>query len=1049
MYNSHAVFHSKSGKRNILIVDDELINREILSVILKDEYDVILAEDGEAALREIVENADTLSAILLDLIMPGIGGVEVLKRIKADPELKHIPVLVASADQTKEIECLDAGAGDFINKPYPEPGVILARVRRSIELAEDRQIIQSTERDPLTGLYNCEYFYRYAEQFDQFHKDMSMDAIMLDINHFSILNERYGRAYADDILRKVAEKAREIVHSIGGIVCRRDADVFLIYCPHIEDYRGIMESASKALSLEQNAGGRVRLRMGVYSEVDKSLDIERRFDRAKTAADSVRNSVTRNIGMYDDRLYKADLYAEQLIEDFHKAIEEKQFLVYYQPKFDIRPETPVLNSAEGLVRWKHPELGLISPGVFIPLFEENGLIQELDHYVWEEAAGQIRRWKEKIGFSVPVSVNISRVDMYDSTVAFFLQEILENNGLTAKDLHLEVTESAYAEDSKQIIEMVKKLRMMGHEVEMDDFGSGYSSLNMLSEMPIDCLKLDMQFVRTAFSGEKDLRLLELIMGIADHMHVPVIAEGVETEEQLEGLKEIGCDFVQGYYFSPPIPADEFENFLVERKAQAEAEQVSDQTEKKKNASKSSYEKNKRKETFRERISRTFNISMGKASIVFAFIAIILAAALFLCDSMVTQGYIRTDKSNERYILARQAATSMEMGSDYLTERVRSFVVSADITYLKEYFEEAEVTKSRDNAVAELEELLGDDTSTAYEHLSRALAFSNELMDLEYHAMKLVLESGAVVYDPADVPDVVKNYVLLPEEYALTPNEMREKSVQLVYGDEYEAYKNQIRNNTSECTDDLIAESYQLREESARSMETLLTVQTILIIAVIIIILIIIVFIIIWIKNPLSEMVKRMRAKKRIYASGASELRYVSDTHNEIYEENRKAHERLNYGATHDSLTGLYNRSAYEIMSRDLDLGQTALIIVDVDKFKSINDTYGHAVGDIVLKNVAKTLENNFRSDDMIFRVGGDEFVIIMTRADSSMGNQVKSKFEQMNMMLQKPKGDVPPVSLSVGVAFSDRENPEGDIFKDADTALYRVKNAGRCGCEVY
>ncbi len=182
--------------------------------------------------------------------------------------------------------------------------------------------------------------------------------------------------------------------------------------------------------------------MGVYSNVDKSLELERRFDRAKIASDSVRNSFTRNIGIYDDTLRKAELYSEQLIEDFPRAIDEKQFKVFFQPKFNITGEKPFLAGAEGLVRWQHPELGLISPGVFIPLFEENGLIQKLDHYIWREAARQIRVWKDTVGFTVPVSVNVSRVDMYDANIVYTLLDILDESKLEASDLHLEVTESA-------------------------------------------------------------------------------------------------------------------------------------------------------------------------------------------------------------------------------------------------------------------------------------------------------------------------------------------------------------------------------------------------------------------------------------------------------------------------------------------------------------------------------------------------------------------------------------------------------------------------------
>ena len=206
---------------------------------------------------------------------------------------------------------------------------------------------------------------------------------------------------------------------------------------------------------------------------------------------------------------------------------------------------------------------MVSPGVFIPLFENNGLIYRLDSYVWTEAAAQIRDWRMRLGIRLPVSVNVSRIDLYEPKLIDQLREITEQNGLSPHDLLLEITESAYTEDSAQIIERVRQLREIGFRVEMDDFGSGYSSLNMLSTLPVDALKLDMQFIRTAFMDRKDTRLLEAMIQLAEAFEVPTIAEGVETAEQVFTLKAMGCDIIQGYYFSRPLPASDFERFLMD------------------------------------------------------------------------------------------------------------------------------------------------------------------------------------------------------------------------------------------------------------------------------------------------------------------------------------------------------------------------------------------------------------------------------------------------------------------------------------------------------
>lgn len=554
-------FKTRNGKKLILVVEDEVINREMLKVILEDDYDILFAEDGLKALDIIEENKEVLSVILLDLMIPGIDGKHLLVRIKDDASTVNIPVIVMTADQKSEVECLDLGAVDFIPKPYPAKPVILARIRRTIELNEDRQIIKVTERDNLTGLYNRDYFLQYCQQHDKLHPEKAMDAIIVDINHFRMINERYGKAYGDEVLINVGEQLRQYINEKGGIVCRRNGDIFLAYCPHLEDYETIAENAS--IKLGNDSENRIRVRMGIYPDVDKSVDIERRFDRAKLASDTIRNSFNKKTAVYDKQMYEKEMYEVQLIESFPKAVKDEQFVVYYQPKFNIQGERSVLASAEALVRWSHPELGMISPGDFIPLFETNGLILHLDRYVWTMVAKQLRAWKDKYGFTIPVSVNVSRVDMFDPELLESFRQLLAEYQLTTSEFLLEITESAYTQDSNQIITKVSELRDMGFKIEMDDFGTGYSSLNMISTLPIDALKIDMRFIRDAFKENKDTRIIEVIIDIADYLKVPVIAEGVETEQQLSSLKEMGCDIVQGYYFSKAIPAEEFARFIEE------------------------------------------------------------------------------------------------------------------------------------------------------------------------------------------------------------------------------------------------------------------------------------------------------------------------------------------------------------------------------------------------------------------------------------------------------------------------------------------------------
>lgn len=1054
-------FDASAEKRQILVVDDDFINRELLGEILKQDYNVLYAENGMQALEIIREHHESLSLILLDLLMPVMDGKEVLKRVTEDVDFSHIPVIVLTADQQSEVECLSFGAIDFIPKPYPQPDVILARVRRTIELSEDRRIIQDTERDTLTGLYTKEYFFRYAEQFDIRHKGLETDAIVFDVNHFHMINERYGKAYGDRLLCHIADRIREVTKEHGGIVSRKEADTFMIYCPHRDDYEDMLEIVSTGTFDEESGSARIHLRMGVYSVVDKSLDIEMRFDRAKTAADTVHGSFTKMVGIYDENLNQQELYEEQLVEDFSAAIETNQFQVYFQPKFDIRPRKPILAGAEALVRWKHPKFGMISPGVFIPLFENNGLIQKLDEFVWREAARQIRDWKNRFDYSVPVSVNVSRIDLYDPNLLDTLKNILTSNDLIPDDLHLEITESAYTNNAEQIIDKVRHLQEFGFPIEMDDFGTGYSSLNMISSLPIDALKLDMQFIRNAFVEGGNTRMMEIIIDIAEFLGVTSIAEGVETEEQVKALRMMGCAIVQGYYFSKPVPSEEFETILTEGKAaraelnaalKAEKEAKEAKLAADISAMRQSEEQKTQQSGYSDNTQRkqadAKGISMRAFNIFLTLIAILISAALYFINTRVNQGYRDSIEASERLVTAQQAVFNMEAVSDYLTDRVRLFVVSGDVSFMNDFFEEVNVVKRRETTLSDLEYLMENNSDrTAYESLSRALALSNELVEREYLAMRLRLES--LGYLPEEMPEVLAEIKLMPEYNSLSAEELKDKSISLVFDDYYMDHKDRIKENADQCTLNLISTERQLVEKTSNQMLLLLRMQSILILALLVVVFVFVFFIGTQVRKPLTDLVRNIRAQVPNKPSGAEELRFVSRNYNDFLADSRKARAQLTYESLHDPVTGLFNSSAYDLLVRSIDVNYVALILFDIDQFSKINDTYGHDIGDLVLKRVAEALKRNFRSVDIICRMSGDNFVVIMTRMNSSMRPIVLNKFQMINKMLQNQDGEVPGISVSAGAAFSDRQNPQGDLFGDAETALGNAKELGRRECVIY
>ena len=560
----------KSGQiqktRKILVVDDQELNRDILGAILEEESEVIYACNGREALEKIRENKESLSLIMLDIFMPEMNGFEVLEAMAADDLLKRIPVIVLTSEKSAELKALELGAADFITKPFDVHDVILVRARRIIELNEKRNLIFSAEHDKLTMLYTRGFFFEYAERLYKYHSELHMDAVVLNIEQFHSLNELNGRDFGDEVLQIIGREIGDFLAETEGIASRIVADRFDIYCAHQDDYRALLDRLqNKVNGIAPNVS--IRLRMGVMPWRE-GIDPVLMFDRAKTACSMVRGNYTNPLMIYDEDMHMHELLDRRLLNDLNLAVEENQLMVYFQPKYNIQVDPPMLSSAEALIRWKHPELGMISPEAFIPLFEKNGLISIVDNFVWKNTAKQISEWKEKFGITLPVSVNVSRADIFDLTLAERLKGLVHENGLVFKCLKLEITESAYIDNARQLLDLVSELRQLGFEIEMDDFGSGYSSLNMLSSMPVDVLKIDMKFIRNIERNETDRKLVAMILDIAKFMKLTVVAEGVETDGQLEILKKAGCDIVQGYYFSRPLPADEFEK-LIEKELKTE------------------------------------------------------------------------------------------------------------------------------------------------------------------------------------------------------------------------------------------------------------------------------------------------------------------------------------------------------------------------------------------------------------------------------------------------------------------------------------------------
>ena len=561
--------------KKILVVEDNALNRSLLCQILSADYDVEEAENGQEALGVLRQFGEGISLILLDIIMPVMDGYTFLSIMKADPSYSSIPVIVTTQNdaESDEVAALSHGATDFVAKPY-KPQVILHRVAGIIRLRETAAMINMIQYDRLTGLYSKQYFYQQAGEVLLRNPDQQYDIICSDIENFKLINDVFGVKAGDSLLRGIGNAYAERLKGIG-ICGRLNSDQFVCLLKHRDDYTDDMFIEASGLMNGLLDIHNIVMKWGIYNVEDRSVPIEQICDRALLAARSIKGQYGKYFAIYDDTLRNQLLREQAITDSMESALSQNQFLVYLQPKYRIKDEALV--GAEALVRWNHPFWGFLSPAEFIPLFEKNGFITRLDRFVWEKACAVLHDWDERGYYPMSVSVNVSRADIYNEDLADTLVKIIEKYDLDPSRLHLEITESAYTENPKQIIDTVTTLRELGFVIEMDDFGSGYSSLNMLNDMPIDILKLDMKFIRSEMAKPKSQGILQFIINLARWMNLSVVAEGVETKAQLLRLTEIGCDYVQGYYFAKPMPCQEFEGLLDEYKG-AGIEEPSTDTE---------------------------------------------------------------------------------------------------------------------------------------------------------------------------------------------------------------------------------------------------------------------------------------------------------------------------------------------------------------------------------------------------------------------------------------------------------------------------------------
>lgn len=409
--------------------------------------------------------------------------------------------------------------------------------------------------DTLTGLLNKEQFYIETAKLIKENRDVKYCLVCSNIKDFKFVNELFGIEKGNEILKKQAEYMKNFIGE-DSLAARLHADRFAMCMPRIRfDEDLINEAITGIQEAFKNSSFHMHIFVGVYDIHDVEERVSIMCDKANLASETIKNEYKSSVAYYTEHLLEKSIEERKIIGEFDRALDNEEFVMFLQPQVDVSGKP---FGSEALVRWQHPDKGLLAPGVFIDVLEKTGFVYRLDRYMWDKAVKQLAEWKKRGINDYHISVNISTKDFYLIDVYETFVGLVEKYDIDPKLLKLEITETALMSDFNKNMVIIKRLQKYGFDIEIDDFGSGYSSLNMLKDISADVLKIDMGFLRASENEVKGQDILESIIGLANKLGMRVITEGVEKKTQVDMLYDMGCKMFQGYYFSKPIPVDEFE-----------------------------------------------------------------------------------------------------------------------------------------------------------------------------------------------------------------------------------------------------------------------------------------------------------------------------------------------------------------------------------------------------------------------------------------------------------------------------------------------------------
>lgn len=561
----------------ILMVDDEFTTIEVLKTFLEDAgYNNFLSTTESVDAFGIITQKKP-DIVLLDLVMPGVNGFEILQQIRDDQKLSYTPVIVltSSTDSDTKLKALELGANDFLAKPV-DPSELALRLKNTLSAKAYQDRL--TYFDALTGLPNrityidalCSVQEASQQAGDQFA------VLRMNLDRFKQINETLGPNTGDELLKAIASRLGKCIHTSPSIfklgfadfrpeVYRISGDEFSILLPRIETgedavsvARTILDSMHEAFSHDDNDLF-VTPSIGISVFPDDGYEVDTLIKNAEVAMSYAKRQGGNNYYFYSSEINARSAERLKLANELRKAVENNELVLHYQPKVDVKSER--ISGVEALLRWQHPEFGMVSPGKFIPIAEETGLIIPVSDWVIKEACRQARQWQDEGYGVVPVAVNVASRHFKQGKLLKTVARALQDSRLDPACLELELTEGVMLENAEENIATMNKLKQMGLKLALDDFGTGYSSLSYLTRFPIDILKIDQSFIRDIHTNTANASIVTAIVVMAHSLGMKVVVEGVETEGQSVMLSGKNCDTYQGFYYYRPLPVEELNKVL--------------------------------------------------------------------------------------------------------------------------------------------------------------------------------------------------------------------------------------------------------------------------------------------------------------------------------------------------------------------------------------------------------------------------------------------------------------------------------------------------------